>query len=53
MKDRTPKYPGRVKLTPVSGMDNVFDLVRADDPIEPGTPINKKTLLTDETAYLL
>lgn len=53
MKDRTPRYPGRVKLTPVSGTDNVYDLVRADEPIEPGTPINKKTLLTDETAYLL
>lgn len=53
MKDRTPKYPGRVKLTPVSGAEDVYDLVRADEPIEPGTPINKKTLLTDETAYLL
>lgn len=53
MKDRTPKYPGRVQLTPVDGTENTFDIVRADEPIEQGTPINKKTLLTDETAYLL
>jgi len=53
LKDRTPKYPGRVQLTPVDGAENTFDLVRADEPVEEGTPINKKTLLTDETAYLL
>lgn len=53
MKDRTPKYPGRVQLTPVEGAENTFDLVRADEPVEEGTPLNKKTLLTDETAYLL
>lgn len=53
MKDRTPKYPGRVRLTPVEGAENTFDLVRADEPVEEGTPLNKKTLLTDETAYLL
>lgn len=53
MKDRTPRYPGRVKLTPVAGQTNTYDMVRADSPVEPGTPINKQTLLTDETAYLL
>ena len=53
MKDRTPRYPGRVRLTPVEGAENTFDLVRADEPVEEGTPLNKKTLLTDETAYLL
>jgi len=53
LKDRTPKYPGRVQLTPVEGAENTFDLVRADEPVEEGTPLNKKTLLTDETAYLL
>lgn len=53
MKDRTPRYPGRVHLTPVSGQANTYDLTRADSPIEEGTPINKQTLLTDETAYLL
>ena len=53
MKDRTPRYPGRVTLTPVPGQNNTYDMVRADSPIEEGTPINKQTLLTDETAKLL
>lgn len=50
MKDRKPKYPGRVKLEPVAGQENVFDMTRADDPEDPGTPMNKQTLLTDEAA---
>lgn len=53
MKDRIPKYPGRVKLTPVPGQADVYDMVRADEPEEAGTPINKQTLLTDETAAKL
>ncbi len=53
MKDRTPTYPGRVRLTPVAGQENVFDLQMADQPVEEGTPINKATLLTDETAAAL
>lgn len=51
MKDRTPRYPGRVRLTP-TGAPNVFDMTREDDPIEAGTPLNKATFLTDETAAL-
>lgn len=39
--DRIPTYPGRVKLIPVPGQENTFDLVRADAPIEVGTPINR------------
>ena len=39
--DRVPTYPGRVKLTPVSGQANIFDMERADEPVEPGTPINR------------
>lgn len=39
--DRVPTYPGRVRMTPVAGQENTYDMVRADDPIEPGTPINK------------
>ncbi len=39
--DRIPTYPGRVRMTPVEGQANTYDMVRADDPIEPGTPINK------------
>ena len=49
--DRIPTYPGRVTLTPVSGQTNTYDLVRADQPIEEGTPINK--VLFDQKAYTL
>ena len=41
--DRVPKYAGRVKLTPVSGQENIFDMVRADAPTVEGTPIDKAT----------
>ena len=50
MKDRIPTYPGRVKLTQVSG--NIYDLERADQPSEAGTPLNKASLLKDATAAL-
>lgn len=53
MKDRIPTYPGRVKLVPVAGQANVYDMVRADEPVEAGTPLNKATLLTDQTATKL
>lgn len=39
--DRIPTYPGRVKMTPVEGQENTYDMVRADDPVVVGTPINK------------
>ena len=39
--DRVPTYPGRVKLVPVSGQTNVYDMTRADNPVQAGTPINK------------
>ena len=52
MQDRTPRYPGRVKLVPVSGKPNVYDMTRADSPTQDGTPINKATLLTDATAAI-
>lgn len=51
VKDRIPTYPGRVTLTPVSGQTNTYDLVRADQPLEVGTPINKS--LFDQKAYTL
>lgn len=41
VKDRIPTYPGRVKLTPVTGEENTYDMARADAPIETGTPLNK------------
>lgn len=50
MQDRISKYPGRVRLTPVAGQDNIFDLVRADEPEVEGTPLNKGNLLSDDTA---
>lgn len=52
MKDRVPLYPGRVKLTPVSGQANTYDMVRADSPTQAGTPLNKASLLKDATAAL-
>jgi hypothetical protein len=51
VEDRVPTYPGRVKLTPVTGQSNVYDMVRADAPAVEGTPINKK--LFDNKAYTL
>lgn len=39
--DRVPKHPGRVKLIPVSGQANTYDMVRADAPLVEGTPIDK------------
>jgi hypothetical protein len=52
MNDRIPLYPGRVKMTPVAGQANTFDMVRADDPTQAGTPLNKATFLKDATAAL-
>lgn len=50
MKDRVPTFPGRVKLTPVSGQTNTYDMVRADSPTQEGTPLSKANLLSDATA---
>ena len=52
MQDRVPTYPGRVKLTPVSGQENTYDMVRADEPTQEGTPLNKASLLKDSPAEL-
>lgn len=49
MKDRVPLYPGRVKLEPVAGQANTYDMTRADQPQQEGTKLNKANLLTDET----
>ena len=51
VKDRVSTFPGRVTLTPVSGATNTYDMVRADSPLEEGTPINKA--LFDQKAYCL
>ena len=42
--DRVPLYPGRIKLTPVAGAENTYDMERNDEPQVDGTPINKATL---------
>lgn len=41
VKDRIPTYPGRIRLIPVEGQVNTYDMVRADEPIEVGTPLDK------------
>lgn len=52
MQDRVPLYPGRVKLVPVSGQENTYDMTRADQPTQEGTPLNKASLWADDTASL-
>lgn len=42
-KDRVPQYPGRIKLTPVSGQTNVYDMIVMDSASVAGTPLNKAT----------
>lgn len=53
MRNRLPQFPGRVHLAPVEGQANVFDLTRADGATDPGTPINKATMLSDDTEALI
>lgn len=50
MKDRISTYPGRVKLTPVSGQTNTYDMTLADSPTENGTPLSKATFLSDSVS---
>ena len=44
MKNRDSAFPGRIKLTPVDEANGIYDLTRADEPQEEGTPLNKKLL---------
>lgn len=53
MTDRVPQHPGRVRLTPVAGQTNVYDLELADGATVPGTPLNKANLLTDAVGHLI
>lgn len=53
MLDRVSKYPGRVQLVPVVGMENTYTLTRADEPTQAGTPLSKGNLLSDVVAQLL
>lgn len=41
--DRVPTYPGRVKLTPVAGQADTYDMERADSPVVVGTALDKTT----------
>lgn len=53
MKDRIPKDPGRVLITPENGSTPFYaTMTRADNPEQEGTPLNKNSLLKDETAAL-
>ena len=52
MQDRVSLYPGRVKLIPVTGQENTYDMVRADEPTQEGTPLNTDSLLKVATAAL-
>lgn len=59
VEDRVSTYPGRVVMTPVSGAANTYDMVRADMPLEEGTPVNKALfdsksdcLTTDVVVYV-
>lgn len=44
MKNRDSAFPGRIKLTPVDEANGIYDLTRADEPRDEGTPLNKKLL---------
>lgn len=50
MQDRLPLHPGRVRMTPVSGQANVYDMTLEDGATIQGTALNKANLLSDETA---
>lgn len=53
MKDRQPLKPGRIKITLDNGQVLMGVMERADEPVEPGHPINKNTFLKDSTAKML
>ena len=54
MKDRVPKYKGRVLITPENGSAPYYaTIARADEPVEEGTPLNKVNLLSDTTSEVI
>lgn len=53
MKDRVPGRPKRIRLTYDDGTVTEAVMARADEPIEPGTPLNKATLLPDYVCDVL
>ena len=48
-EDRVSKYPGRWTMTKSDGTSEIVTLVRNDEPIKEGTPINAETLNTLST----
>ena len=48
MKDRIVEFPGRYRLIPVAGQEEVYDFLAVHGVVtEVGTPINKANLLSD------
>ena len=39
-QNRQATHPGRIKLIPVAGQDNVFDVVLMDGATQEGTPLS-------------
>ena len=46
IRDRVPTFPGRILLRPVADQPNYFEFVRADDPTEEGTPLDRATFMS-------
>lgn len=46
MQDRISTYPGRIKLIPVDTNNGIYDVVRADEPTQEGTPLNTANLFS-------
>lgn len=53
MRDRIPRDPGRVLITPENGEAYYATMERADNPLQEGDALNKKNLLPDEVAESL
>lgn len=54
MRDRQPLRPNRVLVTPENGSAPFYaTIIRADEPVDEGTPLNKAALLSDPTAAAL
>ena len=50
MQDRVSRYPGRIKLIPVDANNGIYDVVRADEPTQEGTPLNTANLFSSATS---
>lgn len=50
MRDRSPTKPNRMLVIPENGSAYYAEITRADEPTDTGTPLNKATFLSDDTA---